>query len=267
MKSIYDPKVAKSKVSHLTGVLLANKIRYERSYAENVAIRKRNWEGCLLRLTSFAADDALRAWFIENDSKLFRQASYCSGALQRMYYLTEDPSQYGAGGEAFKLLTPLLSDCEPLISWFAGAEFYAEKSRNLLRTAKYRAYQSFLALRGDFDQLGARSQAILSNTDAVDKKMFLSDHRYFVALAAGDRRGMERAIFEVANNKARWMNYESGATEGLISTSGTIYTKIAWRHGFEIDPGTPFVPMAWMPIEPLPEYLDPYPFMKEYALR
>src|SRR6201999_4049216 len=99
MKSIYDAQVAQSRLNYVKGPLLASKLQHEQNYSENVVIRKRNWEICLAMLAAYAANDAVRAWFVANDLKALRQAAYCSGALERVGYLTADPSQYGAGGE------------------------------------------------------------------------------------------------------------------------------------------------------------------------
>jgi hypothetical protein len=53
-----------------------------------------------------------------------------------------------------------------------------------------------------------------------------------------------------------------GFTERLIATHAVIYAKIAWRHGFRVKIDTPWIPAAWLPVDPLSQYVDPYGFMK-----
>ena len=57
---------------------------------------------------------------------------------------------------------------------------------------------------------------------------------------------------------------EGGYTADLICTPAVIYSKLAWRHGYEIVVDSPYIPKEWLPITPLDTYEDPFEFMKAY---
>jgi len=78
---------------------------------------------------------------------------------------------------------------------------------------------------------------------------------------------MEAVLNELTSPKvARVRNFEPafGLTENLIATHATIYAKIAWRHGYEVEVDSPWVPKEWLPIAPVASYEDPWPFMQSF---
>lgn len=46
----------------------------------------------------------------------------------------------------------------------------------------------------------------------------------------------------------------------------TVLAKIAYRHGYELDIDSPYVPKELLPVQPLTDYIDPFDFMLEYPL-
>src|SRR5690606_41990879 len=98
------------------------------------------------------------------------------------------------------------------------------------------------------------------------RNSYYADERFQLALARSDRAGMESAISEILEPKLmkrRQDADEDGYTQWFISTYAVIYTKIAWRHGYQIDVDSPWVPNEWLPNTPLDHYEDPYPFMRD----
>jgi hypothetical protein len=58
------------------------------------------------------------------------------------------------------------------------------------------------------------------------------------------------------------INDDSGYMADLICTAAVIYAKIAWYHGFEVHPASPYIPEEWLPTTPLVQYDDHYNFLK-----
>jgi hypothetical protein len=85
-----------------------------------------------------------------------------------------------------------------------------------------------------------------------------------MALASGDVLEMESTLTELTSpiSIKKRLDIESGFSEGLISTFGVIYAKIAWRHGYEVRVDTPYIPMEWLPVNPLVRYNQIYSFLK-----
>ena len=99
--------------------------------------------------------------------------------------------------------------------------------------------------------------------------MYYLDNRFFLALTHGDMTAMEEALAEITSPKSIMARSaaEGGYTDGLLSSYGFVYAKIAWRHGFKVRVDSPYVPAEWLPIEPLDHYTDPYEFMKAYTIK
>ena len=86
-------------------------------------------------------------------------------------------------------------------------------------------------------------------------------------LEIGDISGMESALAEmVTPRQIRWRNGHEGYTGWFIVIEAVIYAKIAWRHGFEVDIDTPWIPAEWLPVLPLSRYDDPYDFMQSFDI-
>ncbi|HEE5406538.1 TPA: immunity 49 family protein, partial [Acinetobacter baumannii] len=101
-----------------------------------------------------------------------------------------------------------------------------------------------------------------------DKK-YLIDHRFYLALANGDKSEMENVLTELTSPKiAKVRNFEFAFTftEHFIATHAVIYSKLAWRNGYQLNIDTPWIPKEWLPVEPLAEYPEPWEFMREFDI-
>lgn len=225
--------------------------------------------GCLGVLSGGTQARCLMAWFQDNDIIAHKHWAYVAAKVNRMICQMEP----GAWFPAYEHLYALLSDSEDMVNWYRQhrVSYYLEseiKDRDNPRQAAFHGYQALLALNGEWDLLEKRCEQILSLDLTKDRK-YLVDHRFYLALARADKAGMEAALNELTSPKvARVRNFEQafGLTENLIATHATIYAKIAWRHGHEIEVDSPWVPKEWLPIRPLEKYENPWPFMKDFDL-
>lgn len=224
---------------------------------------------CMGALQSNATANAMAAWFSAGSINVMKQWAYVAAKIRRaMYQLKPDGYFHG-----YEHLTPLLSDHDALILWFANFEvpfsekgFYSNPARAARpNTPDFTSYQVLLALRGNWTELERRSNLFLAEMPKT-RKSYVADQRFHLALAHGDVSAMEVALAEMldpALMKRRRDKDESGYTQWFISTYAVIYSKIAWRHGYQVEVDSPWVPKEWLPVAPLPCYEDPYPFLQE----
>ena len=194
-----------------------------------------------------------------------RQWCYVGSKLdQEVYERSSD--QFGPGGKMLQLLKPLLANHRELIGWFAHYDRAYDMERvDNRKTHDFWAYQAAIALRGDWDRLVRRCEAVINDPPkAASEQKYLIDHHFYLALAHRDLGRMQEVLQELATPQALRARAkdESGFTEDLISTPAVIYAKIAWLHGCEIRVDTPYIPADWLPMDPLPRYDNHYRFLK-----
>ena len=225
--------------------------------------------GSLGSMLSHAEAQCLMAWFRGHELHCHKQWAYVAAKINRMIFQMEP----GGWFPAYKQLYALLSDHPGMVNWYRQHKvpyFVAGEAddRDNPKQAAFHGYQAILALNGEWDLLARRCEQILAMELVKDKK-YLIDHRFYLALAQGDKSKMEAVLNELTSPKvARIRNFEPafGLTENLIATHATIYAKIAWRHGYEVEVDSPWVPKEWLPIAPLTSYEDPWPFMQSFDL-
>lgn len=232
---------------------------------QNVLHKRGNPLASAMSLASHAQANAILSWFEHQDLIAMKQASYTSAKLTQLYYqMQESDPDWGRSPPQF--LMPLLSDNDALIDWFANYDLAYDMSRvDNHKTLDFLAYQKNVALRGDWEQLAARCKKIISDPPkAANQRKYLSDHHFFLALAQGNTEEMEEVLLELVSPKSlkARSNDESGYTADLICSSAVIYSKIAWRHGYKIKIASPYIPAKWLPISPLVNYENHYPFLK-----
>lgn len=228
--------------------------------------------GCLRSVNMSSEANTVLAYFRDKNLASMKQWAYVQAKLRIMLhhiftgeaYLTED------------LLWPLISDNEDVIDW------YRQHNRPYMLSKKesggdkddpksfmFYRYQSWLALNQRWDELRQRCELILSMQDEIKKdRSYLIDHRFYLALATGDKAGMQSVLLEKVQPKQRKARHdqESGLTHNFIVSYATIFAKMAWRNGYEVQLDTPWIPKEWLPMKPLVKYEDPWPFMQSFNI-
>lgn len=225
--------------------------------------------GCLGTLHSSVQAKSLVAWFRDGDLQTHKYWAYIAAKLRVMIYHLKPDEWF----PAYEHLYALLSDHEEIIRWYSQnkASYLIKgksKDRDNPNQPAFHGYQALLALNAEWDELRKRCEQVLSMEIKKDRK-YLIDHRFYLGLANGDLVGMEAALTELTSSKiARVRNHEMafGLTENLIATHATIYAKIAWRYGYKLDINTPWIPKAWLPVQPLETYDEPWDFMREFDI-
>ncbi|MDO7536800.1 Imm49 family immunity protein [Acinetobacter pittii] len=224
---------------------------------------------CIGMLGSYAEANAMVSWFRDKDLIAFKQWCFIAAKLNRMMFQFDTIEWF----PAYKHLYALLSDNEEIISWYSQHRVSYDrqgsmKDRDNPRKPDFHGYQLILALNHEWDKLSERCELILQ-TDLKKDKKYLIDHRFYLALVNGDKSEMENVLNELTSPKiAKVRNFEFAFTftEHFIATHAVIYTKLAWRNGYQLNIDTPWIPKEWLPVEPLLEYPEPWEFMREFDI-
>lgn len=227
-----------------------------------------SFTGCLHNLIRLHEEIADFAWFAEQDLATFKLHSYVVAKF--MYMIAKTTGEEGVMHEA-EYFYALLSDHESVIRWMMSqpphSKLFKQRMANPNQN-EYRYYQLTLALNGQWDELGRRADVFLQEPPAKMKK-YAPDMRFYLALARQDKAGMEAALAELTSPKvAKVRNevFELAVASKFVSPFACLYAKTARRHGFELDVDTVLIPQAWLPVSPLPEYPDPYEFMRKWPI-
>lgn len=255
-------------LSHISGKRMA--LDDEAIQYLNEARGSRN--GCLLVLSSNLYSLAINSYFRDGNFECTKHYAYLAAKVRIMLahifpgedYLTEE------------LLWPLISDNEEVIDWYRQhrAMYDLEKKvssgdKDDPKSWMFYRYQSWLALNARWGELGERCERILAMQDEIKKdRSYLIDHRFYLALAKGDKAGMEQVLLEKTTpiQRRRRHDQESGITHNFIVSHAVIFAKLAWRNGYQVKIDSPWVPKEWLPIQPLDHYEDPWPFMQDFDL-
>jgi len=259
----YVVKGAAQRIAHVEAQVSAHNRNLD-ALLRNITHNQGNPDACLMMLSDHALGSAILSWFVRADLAATRQWLYTASRLDQMLYKRTQDKQ-GPLAKASQLLHPLVSDHPDLIHWFANCDMvYDLKRVEDVRTWDHLAYRAPLALRGDWARLAQRSQAAVDYLQATKSKAkYLSDQKFFLALANHDLPGMEAALERLTQPKLvrSRINGESGFTEDLIFRPAVIYAKIAWHHGHKVKVNSALVPADWLPMEPLLRYEETYAFL------
>jgi len=226
--------------------------------------------GCLRNLTLITEATALHKLFQDHDLHAIKQWAYVAAKLHIML-LHETNEVIGIE----HLLWPLVSDNEEVIDWHASNPMFYEslddpKKKEQITSHEFARLQIWRALNRQWETLAVDCEKALAEPEAFSKHLRrgLVTFEFLLALARGDRATMQNILLDKCTPKQRSRSYqfESGLTNNFIVSYATLFAKLAWRSGYELELDTPWIPKEWLPVQPLPKYEDPWPFMKSFDI-
>ena len=228
--------------------------------------------GCLHLLASQYNTRCLLSWFRDRDLAEAKKNAFIGCKLLRMRHQIK-PLE-GAMANDLTLIYPLISDHVDVMHWQAQymqplfvasqSQLYCENPNSF----EFMGLLAKLALQQQWELLEHFCNKLINNPPKKHKTWVI-DCNFYLALARGDRTGMESAIGELTEGRyARQRRTEFGLTrEGeFFSAYGFMYSKMAWREGYQTDVDSQWIPREWLPVEPLEEYPEPYDFLREFDL-
>lgn len=212
------------------------------------------------------ADDAIikgmHSWYVNHDLTTAKQWFYV--AAKCIAISTTKP----VGNETFwglhPFMFPLLSDNPDMIALYATLSppsiddkpSFAERRTNL-RSNEFDIYLVQTALQGDDIKLANLVQTYKAKNYKKQNKFKIAIIQFMEGLLSGNVGEMETAI-------ALHCNWQLGnpITEDFLASYAVVLCKLAWLRGYQVHVDSPLVPMAFMPVAPLPHYDDVYEFLK-----
>lgn len=221
---------------------------------------------------SLAGDTITRGvvdWFDTHDVIRLRQYFYVSALLMKHYYGMLNVNKLQVRKlepfiSQWELFAPLVSNQPELIQWYMQNDsLYDLNKIEYHKSIDFTAYQSVIALRGDWARLKARCELVLADPPINKNSTWHHYHALYYAMAKQDKLEMEQVLQEMLMPPKRsLLNEETPYTEHFFISRIIIFMKIAWLHGFEVQVDSPYVPMAWMPMTPNAHYDNYYSFLK-----
>ena len=113
-------------------------------------------------------------------------------------------------------------------------------------------------MRGDYEAAHAKIEIGAKKAGGSLKKAYASGSDFYSLLMKGDKAGLEASIMDYTKQEEK--NTLPTVCD-FVRPVSTFRTKLCWYKGIPVEIEHPMVPMAWMPIEPLPHYDDIYEFL------
>lgn len=200
---------------------------------------------------------ALECFFIKDDLDEAKNWFYVSALAS-----TVGIERYGR--DLMRFSTPLnfamLSDCKALQERLARLTYPAREARLVKRDFDLSVRLQQRLLLDDYHGAQADYEALLPSLVKKAYGRFGPDMLVFEGLINRDMERLETGMAQLLEKSmVRYRNKDSipGIGEWL-SHPAMWYAKLAWIKGMEIQIDHPMVPMALLPVSPLPEYKSPW---------
>ena len=229
-------------LEHISGTRAALDVEAIQLLNDSMGSRK----GCLRVLNSNVQSLSLNSNFRHLDLHAMKQWAYVAAKLQIML---QHETHEVIGIEY--LLWPLISDNEEVIDWHCSNPMFYEslddpQAKERVNSHEFVRLQVQRAMTRQWDALAVDCEKALAQPEAFNKtlKPRLVTFAFLLALARGDKATMQTILLDKCTPRQRSRSYqfESGLTNNFIVSYATLYAKLAWRSGYELDLDTPWIP-------------------------
>ncbi|RKT58802.1 hypothetical protein DFR40_1831 [Azonexus fungiphilus] len=233
----------------------------EYKYAKGVP----KFENLFAFMASAHENLGLLAYFAHGDMTAFKQHWYLATKLW-LHASRHLPNKdyYMSGGEdhftlEWSFIHPLVSDNQALINEAAALETpVLLMYRDNPKTIEFAFHIAQLVIRGDYEAAQAKIAIGAKKAGSKMKQAYANGNDFYSLLMKGDKAGLEDSLMnDLRNLKKNTFFTVSEFVYPII----TLRTKLCWHKGIPVEIEHPMVPMAWMPIQPLPQYDDIYDFL------
>ena len=171
------------------------------------------------------------------------------------------------------LIWPLVSENKKYLDWWRKNDSMFTNvvnggNKDLVGNWLFYRYQIWLAINSKWDELGERSEKLLSHAKKLKKdRAYIIDYEFYLALSRGDKVSMQSIILEICTAKNRKLRYEkdSGLTRDIICTYATMFAKLAKISGFDLIIDSPWVPSEWINASSVGEVKSGLKFIDEFS--
>ncbi len=225
-------------------------------------------------LRSYCTAKAMSEWYSTGDVIRVKNLFYSLGKLAYIGLIenwTSDAYRMYTFGHILYSMPIFICDHPDLIQWCINSNYGLREGKNRDKPHSYEFHVKnvFLAMHQQWNDLEERTRQYIANPRPRPySRLDIFEFEFLLGLATGDVPKMEAAISEFVTAKGLRTNSanETGFTDGLISTSGLLFAKLAWRNGYEVNVDSPYIPKEWLPVQPLEHYEDEFDFMRAYTI-
>ncbi len=200
------------------------------------------------------------AFFHQNNLEQAKQAYYSGARLMRFVY-----RNYPNPNIPFRIdriNMTLLSDHPQIITDLGNAV------TNRLTQQATRGATNFTILaiiRDDLETVSEQIKLLTKHHLSKKTKNWVQPEvDFYAAYLAKDQREMTNAIYAILKSK-KYMHISKAFMKGerRLDVPAITYAKLAWLKGYKIEIDHPMIPMDFLPIQPLNDYKNELPFLKD----
>jgi hypothetical protein len=205
----------------------------------------------------------LLAYFARGNLAALKQHWHLASRLSvRAANHVPESTSYTTGGwmaGEYDLLYALCSDSRSAIDEVAALETFRLKThRDNPRAREFNFHLAQLVIRGDYEAAQAKIALGAKKAGGKLKQAYATGTDFYSLLMKGDKATLEKSIME--SSRFRRSGGEPYIFD-FVYPGATFRAKLCWYKGIPVEIEHPMVPMAWMPIQPLPQYDDIYDFL------
>lgn len=226
---------------------LIDKIRYRR--------KPISLPGCYGNLSGFHLRLAIYDYFVDSNQVSFKQHLHVATRLSLASIELDDYQRFSTINEIFYALfsdNPVLVDAVSRLA----PHYFASHCHNPL-ASQFIVHMWQLAIRGDYVGLQDKLDKLAKHGRKAMRKEVEDGKSFFNLLMREDRQALRTLIQKNSGTKG-----DAPLIEDFMSTEACLQTKVCWLKGIDVQIESPLVPMALMPVEPLPHYDDVYDFLQ-----
>ncbi|WP_293931455.1 Imm49 family immunity protein [Iodobacter sp.] len=197
---------------------------------------------------------ALKASFIDHDQTAMRQQFYMTSILSAAANaagFNPDFRDLGLPVEAF--VHALLSDSPECINQIAHAGLMYKADP---KSYHYYTHMLQLLLLGDHSAIKEMIAVGAKKCGKPLREEFATGRDFFSLFLRQDKPALEEHIFNLTKIKSELIHRD------FLHYWAVLCTKLCWIKGIEVEIDHPLIPMALMPVKPLPHYEIEYDFLR-----
>lgn len=206
---------------------------------------------------------AFKALWIDQDYPTAKHHFYVCGLLyEAMAKLSTTRTQENSIFMAYnnRLAYALVSDNADLIGRLAShrgtAYEHHIKAGSLVVATQF-------ALQDNWDALTEMMTIYNHQIEKRREKWRTNDRNFFTGLLNRDTGLVEQALKALLQPRTHKQRNIDALAQNIVSHPAFGYAKLAWLKGLPLSVDSPLVPQALLPVQPLAEYTNPYPFLNE----
>lgn len=265
-----DSDLASSRLRHIAGHIAGSfSEEMVRLSISDLLEGRGSEKGCLQTLEMHAHARAIYAWFAEEDLPSAKSWFWTSSLIKRRRLNLIGPGLLAGAISTFDSLDVVCMDDLSLAEELGAAFEILHRDAARGDPLAFISQQVGLVLQGRLQEASSLSDQFWASRGEDISNLFLGpDLLVLRNMHEGTDEDLVASIEGLCavSSNARRRKLEDGFTESLISTPATIYMRLCWLAGREVEVQDALLPMQWMPSAPLGTHVLGFPGLEMYLL-